>query len=251
MQSRTPITAVVFDLDGTAVPSGEHSVPSQAMIGAIIRAQPSLRLCAATGRSWEVARKVVRALRLGDPCIVSGGTQIIDPVNTQILWQATIQPASAQAIAAVMASRNYPFAYIRELEGQRSLDKFRPDDINIMYILDVPPAGEKAVMQELAQIPHITVSRALSWNLSDGVDLHITSNIATKEHAVYELAKIIGVPTAQMAGVGDGHNDIHLFNAVGHKVAMGNAAPELKAAADEIIGSIDEDGLAHYIEGLL
>jgi peptidyl-prolyl cis-trans isomerase B (cyclophilin B) len=50
--------------------------------------------------------------------------------------------------------------------------------------------------------------------------------------------------------VGDGHNDIELFRAVGRKIAMGNAVPELKEAADEVIGDIAQDSFAEFLEGI-
>lgn len=45
---------------------------------------------------------------------------------------------------------------------------------------------------------------------------------------------------------GDGDNDIEMLQAVGHGVAMGNASEQLKAAADDICGSVAEDGVYHY-----
>jgi hydroxymethylpyrimidine pyrophosphatase-like HAD family hydrolase len=95
----------------------------------------------------------------------------------------------------------------------------------------------------------ITVTKAHSWNIQGGIDLHITNSQSTKEHAVIELCKMLGVNPANVAGVGDGHNDIHLFNSVGHKIAMGNAVADLKAVADQVIACLDEDGLAKFIEG--
>ena len=48
--------------------------------------------------------------------------------------------------------------------------------------------------------------------------------------------------------VGDGNNDLPLFELAGWKVAMGNGADVLKEAADWIAPSVDEDGLAVAIE---
>lgn len=48
--------------------------------------------------------------------------------------------------------------------------------------------------------------------------------------------------------VGDGYNDYPLLMAAGFKVAMGNAVPEVKAIADYIAPSVDEDGAADVIE---
>ncbi len=45
---------------------------------------------------------------------------------------------------------------------------------------------------------------------------------------------------------GDGTNDIEMLQAVGLGVAMGNATDDVKAAADDICGSVAEDGIYHY-----
>jgi hydroxymethylpyrimidine pyrophosphatase-like HAD family hydrolase len=49
----------------------------------------------------------------------------------------------------------------------------------------------------------------------------------------------------------DGLNDFHLFRAGGTKIAMGNADIELKKQADIVIGDVDNDGLAEYLEKLV
>ena len=46
--------------------------------------------------------------------------------------------------------------------------------------------------------------------------------------------------------VGDGRNDIEMLEAVGTGVAMGNAIDEVKARADVICKSVEEDGVYHY-----
>jgi hydroxymethylpyrimidine pyrophosphatase-like HAD family hydrolase len=51
-----------------------------------------------------------------------------------------------------------------------------------------------------------------------------------------------------MIGVGDGHNDLPLFEACGFRVAMGNADEELKKLADYIAPSVEDDGIVDVIE---
>ena len=48
--------------------------------------------------------------------------------------------------------------------------------------------------------------------------------------------------------IGDGHNDIPLLEAAGFKVAMGNAPDEVKAVADYVAPSLQDDGVAEAIE---
>lgn len=45
---------------------------------------------------------------------------------------------------------------------------------------------------------------------------------------------------------GDGSNDIEMLKTVGTGVAMGNATKDVKASADDICGSVKEDGVYHY-----
>ena len=47
---------------------------------------------------------------------------------------------------------------------------------------------------------------------------------------------------------GDGENDVSMLRAAGLGVAMGNAAEEVKAAADLVTLGNDEDGVAYGIE---
>jgi hydroxymethylpyrimidine pyrophosphatase-like HAD family hydrolase len=110
--------------------------------------------------------------------------------------------------------------------------------------------GEAAeIVAELIKIEGIagTATRSQKPGL---VDIHITSDTATKEHSTLELQNILGVSREQTIGVGDDYNDLHLFRAVGHRVAMGNAVDALKQLSDEIIDDVRDDGLATYFERL-
>ena len=52
---------------------------------------------------------------------------------------------------------------------------------------------------------------------------------------------------------GDGGNDIPMLQAAGTSVAMGDAAPSVKQAADFVTSSVDKDGIVLALEhfGLL
>jgi hydroxymethylpyrimidine pyrophosphatase-like HAD family hydrolase len=56
------------------------------------------------------------------------------------------------------------------------------------------------------------------------------------------------VPAEATLAVGDGGNDIEMLRWAGLGVAMGHAPDEVKAAADEVTGSVHEDGLAQVLE---
>ena len=48
--------------------------------------------------------------------------------------------------------------------------------------------------------------------------------------------------------IGDGHNDIGLLNTVYHKVAMGNAHPELLKVANHVTDSIYDKGVLTFLK---
>ena len=63
-----------------------------------------------------------------------------------------------------------------------------------------------------------------------------------------EIAKLLGVPLAEIAVIGDGGNDVAMFERSGLSIAMGNASPEVQQAADLVTDSNGEEGFAKAIE---
>ena len=54
-----------------------------------------------------------------------------------------------------------------------------------------------------------------------------------------------------MVAFGDGHNDASMLDYAGYGVAMANGVEELKAKADEVTASLDEDGVGMTVERML
>src|SRR5436190_4584553 len=98
--------AIIFDIDGTAIDSPDQKLPSQRLIDAIRAVENKYYVCAATGRVWPFARHIIKAMKLVDPCIISGGTQIINPASEEILWQSNLE--SQDFKAALNIIKQYP-----------------------------------------------------------------------------------------------------------------------------------------------
>ena len=75
-----------------------------------------------------------------------------------------------------------------------------------------------------------------------------THPLANKGVALSEFAKLMAIPLAEIAVIGDGGNDVAMFERSGLSIAMGNAGPEVKQAADFVTNSNLEDGFADAIE---
>ena len=74
---------------------------------------------------------------------------------------------------------------------------------------------------------------------------------ADKGKALLSLCAHLGIKPAQTVAFGDGGNDDELLEAAGISVAMANGLDSLKAIADVVTLSNDEDGVADYIERFL
>ncbi len=71
---------------------------------------------------------------------------------------------------------------------------------------------------------------------------------ATKENAVKEVCKALGIPRDEAMAFGDDENDIGTLKFCGMGVAMQNALPEVKAAAGYVTGyTNDDDGIAEFL----
>jgi len=78
--------------------------------------------------------------------------------------------------------------------------------------------------------------------------LDITHPLANKGAALSEISKLIAVPLAEVVAIGDGGNDVAMFERSGLSIAMGNASPEVQRTADFVTESNSEDGFAAAIE---
>ena len=78
-----------------------------------------------------------------------------------------------------------------------------------------------------------------TWN---NLELNIAS--ANKGVALARLAAHLGLSSANCIAFGDGRNDLTMIEAAGVGVAMANAHPDVRAAADDVTLSNDEDGVA-------
>ncbi len=78
--------------------------------------------------------------------------------------------------------------------------------------------------------------------------LEISKNTVTKGHAVKKLASILNIDIKDVICVGDSGNDLEMIKVAGLGVAMENAYDEVKAAADYITSSNNDNGIVKVID---
>jgi len=78
-------------------------------------------------------------------------------------------------------------------------------------------------------------------------NVEINAAAATKGEALRGLCDALGIALEETIAFGDGLNDISMLRAAGLGVAMGNAVPAVKAAADEVTADCDAHGVADVV----
>lgn len=248
--------AIIFDVDGVAVNSPAKQLPSERLALSMRHIQSKYYLSAATGRPWAAVKGILGVLGVQDPCIVASGTQIRNPQTGQTIWECNMDKEDVEAVRSILESvpdcrlvyNDYTAAeyYAGGLSTTESNFNGTFYYINCIFLREDAALD---LIQKLSVIENLAITLAVSHQ-PDRKDILITNKLATKEHAVVELLRLLNVDRKEAIGIGDGHNDMDLFKAVNRKVAMGNAVPELKAASDEVIGDVAQDGFAEFLEKL-
>lgn len=134
----------------------------------------------------------------------------------------------------VATRRPIPDVHAKFVETNRPVDKVQ----GIFASL----ADKDEALKELEKITDIEITGALSQNVE------INAKDVDKGNALLRLGQILGIPGEEIMAFGDGTNDRKMLEKVGTGVAMANGVPEVKAAADYITASNDEEGVARFIE---
>ena len=72
-----------------------------------------------------------------------------------------------------------------------------------------------------------------------------------KAWGVARLCERLGIDREDVVAFGDAPNDVEMLAWAGHGVAVANAVPEAREAADEVTASDEDDGVALVLERLL
>ncbi len=240
--------ALIFDLDGTAVEASRFALPSPRLIEAVRKAKLKTKVSVATGRTLSFCIDILKRLKLSGPVVISGGSQILNPVSEEVLWQKVIQQAKVQEILKLCHDLPYSMALSDDPQKfpASELKSVRPFE-TVVFIHSVDKNEVAAILKILSKIPELAAKTGNSFTKGK-VDINITHRQATKEHGLKVLLEMLEVNPDDCLAVGDSNNDLALFNQVGFKVAMGNATKELKEVADFIAPPIEEDGLILVIE---
>lgn len=240
--------ALILDLDGTTVVQGSEEPPTQRVTNAIAEARKKIHVCIATGRPLPLAKHLIDHLRLSGPCVINNGTQIYDPQKNEVIKEFPLDRSRLGQVLHIFRTYKQEISLFNgEVDIAASTRRY-PETVFSVYLPKVTEKLADVIMKDLQKVPNVAVHKMLSWQPRGYFSLEVTSDQATKLHGIVEVTEILKVKKEEVIGVGDSYNDFPLLMASGLKIAMGNAAVELKKIADFIAPSVEEDGVATIIE---
>ena len=131
------------------------------------------------------------------------------------------------------------------------VESVRTDDFREVESLTADKIIVEARTLAEAEALQARLPESLYAQLSENRIAMIMNRQATKLNGVRLLAARLGVSLDEIAAFGDDYNDVDMLRECGVGVAVENALDEVKAAADEICPSNEEDGFARWVEGML
>ena len=271
-----PRTLYVSDMDGTLL--NDDSVLSSGTIVTLNRVIGQLGglFTVATARTPATVVPLMQEVHANLPFIVIGGSAMWNPITSGFEHTRGIDAETVNAVADVFDRHHlHPFIYRRHGNsllhthhcGPMSTQEKRfvaerqhlplkrfflddedyrhsPDEALLIFSLN-KYAVLKSIADDLRSIP--TCAVMLYHDIFDESEgyLEIFTAGTSKARAIRDLARSVGAD--RVVVFGDNRNDIAMMQAADHSVAVGNAFPEVKAAASEVTGLNTADSVAQWI----
>jgi len=258
------IAAVVSDVDGTLVTTDK--VLTARTVAAVVELHArGIIFSIISSRPPRGLRMLIEALEITAPVGGFNGGIIATPDLSTISEHLVPSQAARRAADMLAASgaQSWVFAgqdwLVRDADGPYTGLEEKTVGFGPTIVEDFGPALDVAgkivgVSVDLARLARceLDMSAALAGQAavarSQPYYLDITHPLANKGVALLELAKLMSVSAAEIAVIGDGGNDIAMFEQSGLSIAMGNASADVKRAADFVTDSNREEGFANAIE---
>lgn len=216
------------------------------------------------GKTAEDARKNQGLFRY---VITSNGAQVTDIVEKKAIFQEMIPRKSALALLeacrkirlGVTSHINHEYLLqgrvlvllghliygrdagaVRWVRDMSETVRSSCHEVEELRFYFMSPSARDKTSTVLAGFPELSAAYTRLY-----VEVFATG--ASKGNALRVLEDHLGIRKEETACVGDGENDLSMFRAAGLKIAMGNAVPELKKAANVITGTNGCDGVAEAV----
>ena len=268
---------IAFDLDGTALYS-DKTIAARTLRALQAAHEAGALIVPATGRIYAGIPQALRLQPFARYAIVINGAKLYDAAEDQVLDRAEIPNALAlevldylDGLDAIYDCYKDDWGLVSQPFYDRAADFIRDKGILQLFYrtrrtvpslrdylradggsvqkLQLHFADDRAQRRELARLPELFPSLAVSTSVPGNIEMNIAA--ANKGDALLRLCQFLEIPQERTLAFGDGTNDSSMLRAAGLGVAMGNADFPVKAAADTVCDDNDHDGLAKFLERLL
>ena len=230
------IKALFFDIDGTLVSFNTHKIP-QSTIDAVSEARrKGIKVYIATGRPRPYVDNLgtmeydgIMCVN-GASCTTKDGEVIVSKNIPKEDVARMVEYVNKYKLPIAIADDDMSFAVNID-------DSFR--EVYALLDLDIPEnrPAEDALKMDVKQFVAF-FPEELDYEIKGKVLTHCN---VFRWHPAF--ADCIITNTCK----GDGGNDIEMLRHVGIGVAMGNAKDEVKACADYVTTSVDDDGIVNAL----
>ncbi len=254
--------ALFFDVDGTLVSFNTHRIPQSAVDALAEAKRRGAMVFISTGRPMRLINNLDAIQHLVDGYITANGACC--SVGGEVVACREIPNPEARALIGAAGSEGFAMLvvgesrltvvndgadvdrYFRQMLAVSDLgDGTALADVLAERIVQLTPIIDEAAERRLMPLLPTCVSARWFPAFTD-----ITARGADKGTALMTVAAHLGIDREDTIAFGDGGNDKSILQAAGTGVAMGNAPDDVKAVADYVTASVDEDGIARALEQL-
>lgn len=267
----SPFRLIALDLDGTLTNSDKVITPHTFEV--LMRAQAAgVRLVLCSGRPTYGIAALARQLKLeenGGFVLSCNGANIIDWTTGDLLFRQPLEARFLPQLLELADAHELPLLTYRGdcilatrndsvyLDEEARINQM-PVEVVTDFIAEASRLeggapkclipGDPELLVELEEKMKTIFGDALSISRSAPFFLEIMAPGVGKDHSLARLLAQLGLSREQLIAFGDGFNDLTMLRFAGMGVAMANAAEEVKAVADFVTLSNDEDGVGHAVE---
>ncbi|MDV2415869.1 HAD family hydrolase [Corynebacterium kefirresidentii] len=262
---------IASDIDGTLL-DRNHRVPRRNRDAVARAVQQGAYFALSTGRPFRWIAPVLEQLPVRPVCVTSNGAVLYDSAEDRVMSAHELSPAALAEVVDVAQTVLGTVGFGAERAGGSLADAvedlfvverhysenalFEGFGVVSMGELVGQPAVKFLIRNtdysapELYDLisPHIDPELAhVTYSINEGM-LEVAAPKVTKRRGVEWLADHAGVDQAGVIAFGDMPNDIEMLQWAGCGVAMENAHPEVKAAADTVTVANHQAGVAKVLE---
>jgi Cof subfamily protein (haloacid dehalogenase superfamily) len=270
----TGIRLVASDLDGTLLRSdGTISPRTRAAVEAAVTA--GLLVVFVTGRPPRWLHEVADGTGHTGVAVAANGAVIYDLERERTVHSVELSPAELGALTgelrhafpdvlfALEYGENFGFepGYRHDWEISPTFDRrgkrIPPPLVAQLDELIAQPAVKLLAKdyeadpdEFLLEAERLLSGRASVTHSSRHGLIEIAAAGVTKATGLAYVAASHGIEPHEIVAIGDMPNDLPMLGWVGRGYAVANAHPAVRAAADEVVGSNDDDAVAVLLESL-